>query len=300
MELHLIPQQNHVLNSAQMSLIHSHAKQMITNISLLLLVALGLVYLSGIVYAASVADRMIFPHVPVSYTNGFETIKLKASDGADITATYLKAPGSQRLVIYSHGNGVDLGMVRDYLKVFQAAGISILAYDYPGYGTSSGQASESGVYAAADATYLYATQTLNFAPEQITLYGRSLGSGPSCWLAERYPVDRLILDGAFSSAYRVMTRIKILPWDKFDNLARLRSSITCPTLVIHGRQDSTVPFSHAEQIWAALRGEKHKLWVEGAGHNNLRQVARPIYWDTVLPFIRQTHSNLPTTRQPIN
>lgn len=276
-----------------MSLIRSHAKQMITNISLLLLVALGLAYLSGVVYAASVADRMIFPNVPVSYTDGPETIKLKASDGAGITATYLEAPGSQRLLIYSHGNGVDIGMVRDYLKVFQAAGISVLAYDYPGYGTSTGQASEAGVYAAADATYLYATQTLNFVPAQITLYGRSLGSGPSCWLAERYPVDRLILDGAFSSAYRVMTRIKILPWDKFDNLARLRSSITCPTLVIHGILDSTVPFSHAEQIWVALQGEKQKLWVEGAGHNNLRQVAGATYWDTVLPFIKEIHSIAP-------
>jgi pimeloyl-ACP methyl ester carboxylesterase len=263
---------------------------MIDNISLLLLVALGLIYLSGVIYAASFADRMIFPHVPSSYADGPDTFKLKASDGADITATYLEAPASQHLLLYSHGNGVDIGMIRNYLEIFQAAGISVLAYDYPGYGTSSGEASETGVYAAADAAYAYATQTLNFAPGQITLYGRSLGSGPSCWLAERYPIGRLIMDGAFSSAFRVMTRIKILPWDKFDNLARLRSSITCPTLIIHGMLDTTVPFNHAKQNWAALQGEKQKLWVEGAGHNNLIQVAGPIYWDTVLPFIKEAHS----------
>jgi fermentation-respiration switch protein FrsA (DUF1100 family) len=270
---------------------------MIVNISLLLLVALGLalalIYLSGVVYAASFADKMIFPHVPRSYVDSSDTIKLKASDGVDITTTYLEAPGSKRLLLYSHGNGVDIGMIREYLETFQTAGISVLAYDYPGYGTSSGVASEAGVYAAADAAYLHATQTLNFAPEQITLYGRSLGSGPSCWLAERYPIDRLILDGAFSSTFRVMTRIKILPWDKFDNLKRLRSSINRPTLIIHGVLDQTVPFDHAKQNWAALKGEKQKLWVAGAGHNNLKEVAGAIYWDTVLPFIKDSHSIKP-------
>jgi len=263
---------------------------MLSNISLLLLLALGLTYLSGVIYAASFADKMIFPHVPPSYTDGSDTFKLKASDGETITATYLEAPGSRRVLLYSHGNGVDIGMIRQYLQTFQTAGISVLAYDYPGYGTSTGQASENGVYAAADAVYMHATQTLNFAPEQITLYGRSLGSGPSCWLAERYPIDRLILDGAFSSTFRVMTRIKVLPWDKFDNLKRLRSSITCPTLIIHGDEDQTVPFEHAKQNWKALKGVKQKLWVKGAGHNNLRQVAGAIYWDTVLPFIKDSNS----------
>tara|TARA_B110000967_G_scaffold137604_1_gene140544 strand:- start:4928 stop:5728 length:801 start_codon:yes stop_codon:yes gene_type:complete len=263
---------------------------MIINIALLLLAALGLIYLSAVIYAASFADRMIFPQVPSSYADGPETFKIEASDGTVITATYLQAPASQHLILYSHGNGVDIGMLRHYLEAFQAAGISALAYDYPGYGTSSGKASEAGTYAAADAVYTYATQTLNFDPEQITLYGRSLGSGPSCWLAERYPIDRLILDGAFSSTFRVMTGITVLPWDKFDNLSRLRTTITCPTLVIHGTDDTTVPISHAKQNWAALQGEKHKLWVEGAGHQNLIQIAGPIYWDTVLPFIKEVHS----------
>lgn len=262
---------------------------MLANISLLFLVALGLIYLSGMLYAASFADRMIFPDVPPSYRDGPETIKLKASDGEKITATYLKAPAAKHLLLYSHGNGVDIGMIRGFLKAYQAEGIATLAYDYPGYGTSSGEASEAGVYAAADAAYQYATQTLNFKPEQITLYGRSLGSGPSCWLATRYSVRSLILDGAFSSTFRVMTRVKILPWDKFDNLARLRS-IDCPTLIIHGTDDKVVPFEHAKQNWEALSGEKHKLWVEGAGHNNLRLVAGATYWDTVLPFIKEAHS----------
>lgn len=77
------------------------------------------------------------------------------------------------------------------------------------------------VYAAAEAAFLYLVEEKGYAPESITLYGRSLGSGPSCWLAEGYPVAGLILDSAFSSTFRVLTGRKLLPFDKFDNLAIL-------------------------------------------------------------------------------
>ena len=122
------------------------------------------------------------------------------------------------------------------------------------------------------------------------LYGYSLGSGPSCWLAERYPVNRLILEGAYSSTFRVMTRIKLFPNDKFDNFARLKN-IACPILLIHGTKDRIIPFWHARKNWKVLHDEKQKLWVEGAGHVNLREFAGPQYWKTVESFIKQAHGS---------
>ena len=213
---------------------------------------------------------------------------MTTSEGAKITVVYLEASDSKQLLLYSHGNGEDLGMIQGILENFQERGISVLAYDYPGYGTSSHKPTESGVYAAADAVYKFAIETLHFAPEQIVLYGYSLGSGPSCWLAEHYPVNRLILDSAFTSAFRVMTRIKLLPNDKFDNLSRFKN-ISCPVLLIHGTKDRIVPIWHARKNWKVLHGEKQKLWVEGAGHTNISEVAGPVYWNTVLSFIKQAN-----------
>ena len=253
-----------------------------------LFLILAIAYATLTLGSSGIANKMIFPKVPASYEDGPDTLKLKTNKGAKITAVYLEVPDSRQLLIYSHGNGEDIGMVLDFLKGFSARGISVLVYDYPGYGTSSHKPTESGVYAAADAVYKFATQTLNFAPEQIVLYGRSLGSGPSCWLAERYPVNRLILDGAFTSTYRVITRIKLFPVDKFDNLSRLKH-INCPILSIHGKKDRTVPFEHAMKSWKVLRGEKQKLWVDSAGHNDLPEVAGSLYWNTVESFIKQAH-----------
>jgi fermentation-respiration switch protein FrsA (DUF1100 family) len=252
-----------------------------------LFLVLGAAYLVAIVYAAILSDSMIFPVPPASYEDTPDTLKLKTTTGAEITAMYLEAQGSEELLIYSHGNAEDIGMALDFLENFRKRGISVFVYDYPGYGTSSQKPSESGLYAAADAAYTYATQTLNFAPEQIVLYGYSLGSGPSCWLAERYPVGRIILYGAFTSTFRVITRIKLLPLDKFDNISRFKN-IDCPILLIHGTEDQTVPFWHAQKNWKVLRGEKQKLWVEGAGHTNVSEVAGSLFWDTVSSFIKQT------------
>ena len=158
---------------------------MIANVSILLVSSLCIVYTDLNFYAAICANNMIFPSPPSSYQDDDHILKLRASAGVSISAYFLKAQSSDRLLIYSHGNGEDIGQVRPQLEYFQQLGTSILAYDYPGYGTSTGQRSESGTYAAISAAYKYATETLGYSPQKITLYGRSLGSGPSTWLAER-------------------------------------------------------------------------------------------------------------------
>ncbi|MDP4611285.1 MAG: alpha/beta hydrolase [Opitutales bacterium] len=258
-------------------------RSMLTNILILTFSTLALAYLGLMLFAYVMADKMIFPYSGSTYQDSPEIKKLPTSDKNQVSTLYLPVEGSQHLLLYSHGNGEDLGDILAHLEIFQSRGLSVLAYDYPGYGTSTGRASEASVFAAADAVYQYATQKLGYAPEQITLYGRSLGSGPSCWLAERYPVRSLILDGAFSSTFRVITHIRILPWDRFNNLSRW-SSISCPVLILHGTEDMTVPLAHAKQNAQAVRGEVTTVWVEDAGHNNLIEQLGSTYWDTVLPF----------------
>ncbi|MGZ0708623.1 alpha/beta hydrolase [Coraliomargarita sp. W4R53] len=260
-------------------------KQMIANVSILLIASLCIVYAGINAYAALRAHDLIFPAPASSYQDDESIIKLMTRDGESISAYYLKAINSQRLLIYSHGNNEDIGSVRPFLEAIQQQGISVFAYDYPGYGTSSGTPSEAGCYAAIETSFKYVTETLDYAPEQITLYGRSLGGGPSTWLAERTNVSGLILDGAFTSTFRVITQVKLLPWDRFDNYARL-PKIKCPTLIIHGTNDRTVPFKHALKNLRAITGSKHQLFVEGAGHGSRIKIAGADYWNMTIPFIK--------------
>lgn len=257
---------------------------MITNVCILVFSSLCIAYAGLNVYAAIRADHIIFPTPPSSYQDDEQIFKLNTSDGTSISAYFLKAKKSDRLLIYSHGNGEDIGQIHPLLEDFKHLGTSVIAYDYPGYGTSSGQASESGTYLAIEAVFKYATETLGYSHNKITVYGRSLGSGPSAWLAQREAVAGLILDGGFTSSFRVVTGIKLLLWDKFDNYARL-ANIKCPILIIHGTEDRVVPFKHAQKNWNRIEGAKYKLFVQGAGHGDLIETAGDNYWNTVIPFI---------------
>jgi fermentation-respiration switch protein FrsA (DUF1100 family) len=258
---------------------------MIVNVSTLLFLALCLAYAGLNAYALLRAHALIFPVPPSSYADDADTLKLKTRDGTSVSAYYLPANRSGPLLIYSHGNGEDIGRARPFLELFQRRGVSVLAYDYPGYGTSEGRPSEAGCYAAIEAAYTYAVEELHYAPSDIALYGRSLGSGPSTWLAQRKPVRGLILDGAFTSTFRVLTEIKLLPWDRFDNFARL-PNLDCPILLIHGTEDRTVPFSHALRNWERINSSKAKLFIEGAHHSNLVELAGERYWTAVLQFLQ--------------
>lgn len=84
------------------------------------------------------------------------------------------------------------------------------------------------------------------------LMGRSLGSGPACCLASKYPVAGLVLISAFTSVLDVASEHfgffgKLLLKNRFDNLENIKK-VKCPTLIIHGTEDSLVPFSHAKQL----------------------------------------------------
>jgi fermentation-respiration switch protein FrsA (DUF1100 family) len=122
---------------------------------------------------------------------------------------------------------------------------------------------------------LYLTENLNINPNRIILYGRSIGSGPSSFLAEKYDVAGVILHSPIMSALRVVFNLRFtLPFDKFPNIDRM-PHINCPVFIIHGRRDEIVPFYHAEDLYAALK-EKSRYepyYVEGAGHNNVEKFA---------------------------
>lgn len=229
------------------------------------------------------ADRlMFFPH-DSSYADSGEIIKLTASDGVTISARHFANPSAKYTILHSHGNGEDMGDLAFIYTQIRDAGFNVLAYDYHGYGTSGGRASESAAYADIDAAYEYLTDKLQVPPERIIVLGRSIGGGPSVDLAARKPVGGLILESSFVSAFRVVTRIPLLLWDKFENLKKL-PSVKCPILVIHGENDRIVSTWHGKRLYEAAPGKKQCLWVEAAGHNDLFDVAAERYGQALRDF----------------
>ena len=145
-------------------------------------------------------------------------------------------------LLFSHGNAEDLGMIYDWFSdLSRVLNVNLLAYDYCGYGKSMGAASpsEESVYMDIDAAYDYLLNTKGTLPESIVLYGRSLGSGPTCYLAQRTAkegrsVAGVILQSPLLSAYRVAFNFRFtMLGDKFPNVDRV-ADVRCPVFVIHG------------------------------------------------------------------
>ncbi|MEM9217557.1 MAG: alpha/beta hydrolase [Cyanobacteria bacterium P01_F01_bin.150] len=262
------------------------------------------IYLFFMAYVFVTADRMIFLPPQSSYTDTPEIIKvIEPSSSQAISATYLPAllpstaDGDSRpeplapvpyTILYSHGNAEDLGLIRPVLHMLQDAGLSVFAYDYPGYGTSEGTATERSAYRAIAAVYTYLTDTLQVPADHIIVYGRSVGGGPSTYLAARNgeAIAGLILESTFTSAFRTVIPFPILPFDKFPN-ARNLQQFQGPTLIMHGTDDQIITFDHGKTLFEIAHGEKQFFPVEGAGHNDLVWVAGDRYLEVVQSFVQR-------------
>jgi fermentation-respiration switch protein FrsA (DUF1100 family) len=248
-----------------------------------LLISTMIIYACVGIWAYFGTDRLIFLPPPSSYTQTSELIQLKATNGDDITVLYLPNPESQYTILYSHGNAEDIGQTRFHLQKLQETGFSVLVYDYPGYGTSSGKPTVKGTYHAINAAYNYLTQDLNIPPHEIIVYGRSVGGGPSVDLASRQPIGGLIIESSFVSIFRVVTRIPLFPFDKFSNLAKI-PKVNSPILILHGNRDQVIPFWHGQRLYAKANEPKMSFWVDGADHNNVLDVAGLRYQETLKKF----------------
>ncbi len=210
-------------------------------------------------------------------------LKIRVDETLQLSAIYLPNPSAKFTIWYFHGNAEDLGDVEPRLWQLQARGFAVFACDYPGYGLSGGQPSEKSIYAANEAAMKHLRDVLHVPPDRLILYGRSLGGGSAVELASKNPVAGLVLESAFTSVFRVMTRWPLLPGDQFRN-AKKMPQVKCPVLVMHGKADEVIPFHHGETLLAAVPGKKSHLWVDQAGHNNLLTVAGDRYWEALLQF----------------
>ncbi|MFK7910642.1 MAG: alpha/beta hydrolase [Akkermansiaceae bacterium] len=231
--------------------------------------SLAFIYLVFVLIAVSCSDRLIHQPPAAGYTADKDGISLiKMSSGEKIAVSYLPARQGMPTLLWSHGNAEDIGYLRQRHESFHAQGYGILAYDYPGYGISEGKPDEEGCYQAAMTAWKHVTETEKISPEKIIIYGQSVGSGASVWLATEVDAAGLILVSPFVSAFRTVTKYPLLPGDKFKNLSRM-PKVDEPLLVIHGSNDRVISQWHGKKIYAAHAGSKTWHGIDGAGHNDI-------------------------------
>lgn len=245
-------------------------------------------YAGLFVFGMFFADDLIFPAPRAGYAVTMPgLVKLPLSGGGEAAALWLPKRGATTAILHLHGNAEDLGTIRAGLEELRVlTGCAVLAVDYPGYGLSPGKPSETGTLRAADAAFDHLVSVRGFAPENIVVWGRSLGTGPAVDLAARRHVRGVILEAPFTSTFRTVTKVKLLPFDRFDSLAKI-DRVQSPLLVIHGERDEVVPFEHGRELVDAAQNAPVRkfLPILGAGHNGLLSHANPEQRAEVMKFI---------------
>lgn len=234
--------------------------------------------------ARSISDSMIFVPDYGSRVEPPGAFRIRVDETIWVSAVYLPNPAARFTLWYFHGNAEALGDLEPRLTQLRDSGFAVLAVEYPGYGVSPGTPREDTIYAANRAALQHVRDELRIPLDRVLLYGRSVGGGPAVELAANESFAGLVLESAFVSAFRVLTRWPLLPGDKFKNLKKL-PRVRCPVLVMHGRHDRVIPFWHGERLHAAVRGPRQKFWVDGAGHNDLLEVADETYWAALSDFV---------------
>lgn len=195
-------------------------------------------------------------------------------------------PNAKKTIIYSHGNATDLGgMFHMYASMAAKLKANIVAYDYTGYGASQHVksnntkqyvATEKQTYKDIESVYDWVISTkchLNITEphKDIILYGQSVGSGPSTYLATKKPIAGLVIHSGIASGIRVLTQSRLL-WcfDIYPNIDRI-VNVKCPVFLIHGLEDLEVGFTHGKTLYERVP-ESFKYepwWVPKRGHNNV-------------------------------
>lgn len=240
------------------------------------------------------ANRMVFQPWTIMEADAadlkrpFEDVYFTAADGTRLNAWFFPA-NSNRVILLCHGNAGNLSHRLPLMDTLLKAGASVFAFDYRGYGRSSGRPSEKGVYLDAEAAWQWLIHR-GFAPEDIVVLGESLGGGVACELVTRKPLRALILQSTFTSVPDLAS--EMMPWlpvqllltARFDNHRKLKR-VQIPVLILHGRKDTIIPFRHAEKNYAAVPVRSKYLVELNGDHNDAMIVSADQYQSGVARFL---------------
>ncbi len=230
--------------------------------------SVAIVYVLATVMAYFYAEKLIFPYNQSSYDESVSGLKfLQAKDGTKIATRFWKASNEKALILYFHGNYMDIGHMDGIAKFLNVKNYSVLATDYRGYGLSQGKPKESNTYSDAQMVYDYALKQ-GYKYDNIIILGRSVGSGIATELAKNNKSKALILISPFLSAYRVITKFPLLLFDKFNNIAKI-DKVATPLFIVHGKNDQIIPAWHSESLLEKHLGKHKIILIEGAGHNDI-------------------------------
>lgn len=257
-------------------------------------------YVSAFGVLVAFEDRLIYAPVPATRHwsepppgHRAQDVELRTGDGTSVHARWFPRTNATGAVLICHGQAGNVSLEcspRQLAGWQDDLGVSVLIFDYPGYGRSGGSPSETGCYAAADATYAWLTETQQVPPREVLLFGRSLGTGVAVDLASRHSHRALILVSPYTSLPDVAVRrfgllgAHVVMQNRFPSLAKI-GRCTGPTFIVHGTDDNLIPFALGKELYEAANEPKDFFPIEGGRHSD---GLPPAFFPSVRDFLAKS------------
>jgi fermentation-respiration switch protein FrsA (DUF1100 family) len=270
------------------------SKQLKRMIGIIVLVVLAVLLMAFLVRQFE-ARFAFFPfagetRTPEQFGVPYTPLTIETADGEKLRAWHLRNPDAVAQVIYFHGNGGNLSVWSDVLVGIVRHGYEVVAVDYRGFGLSTGAPTEGGLYRDADATIAYAVEHLRRPELPLIYWGRSIGTVLAAYAANRRAPDGVILEAGFPNARSlfesspVMMALTLFATYRFPTEEWMRG-VTAPALVLHGDEDSVIPYSLGQRLYESLSGPKRFVTITGGDHNDPEPPDATLYWGAVQEFI---------------
>lgn len=210
-----------------------------------------------------------------------DEITFQPDDTTLIHAWYLTREDARGTVLYLGGNGFLLAIAGDILGSIYEQGMNVFAFDYRGYGQSSGRPSVDGLKHDAQAAYQYITTQKQIHPDQLIIHGHSMGSMLALWLANQNPAAGVVLESPVTDVKDLTDRLVpffLKPFISFkldEELLQVSNreeikKLEKPVLIITGEDDQVTPKEMAEDLYKkAVVSRKNLYIIEDGGHNDL-------------------------------
>lgn len=235
----------------------------------------------------NIFDRFIFS-APLE--SSFERIDLNMiyieTENKEIVSAYFINRNAPMTILFCHGNAENIYILYDYFEeVSEIWNVNIFLYDYLGYGESTGIASEQTMYLSGQVVYDYIINTLKIKPENLIVYGKSIGTCAAVELAITRKVKGVILQSALLSLFNICFKTRyVLPFDSFCNIKKIRK-VPCYVFFIHGTHDNIVPFYHGMKLYESCVFKVNPYWVINAKHNDVELIENNKFNQSIISFI---------------
>ena len=199
------------------------------------------------------------------------TIPIDQTDTLHLIRFQPTQRSTRGVVLYFHGNRENVEWYAPQAALFTNEGYEVMMMDYPGYGKSRGERSELKIYQWANWVYQLARK--KYVPQQIILYGKSLGTGVAAQLASKKDCSQLILETPYTNFPAVFSHY--LPIYPFKNLLHYQfpteqyiEQVNAPIRILHGTSDFVIAHQHSINLTKKKKAIQLVI-IKGGSHNNL-------------------------------